>query len=134
MGAQAEATKFPPENMQCVGSGNETVTIKFPRGSGLLVFNYTLQIEVDNAAEDHVENIWHFETRKKASSAELEYTIVDANRTISGFSLQDLEMAPEEPGSAAGLRPGLGLLGVLALHVLLGVSGVWGIFGSFFGA
>ncbi|CAD7934274.1 unnamed protein product [Amoebophrya sp. A120] len=102
MGQQAKDTVFPPDNLQCIGSGNETVTIKFPRGSGLLVFNYTLTLEVMNAAEDHVENIWHFETRKKGSSAETAYTIVDANRTIPGFRLQDLELAPEEAGYASG--------------------------------
>ncbi|CAD7933065.1 unnamed protein product [Amoebophrya sp. A25] len=120
MGAQAMATKFPPENIRCEGSDAENVTITFPRGKGLLVFNYTLELEVENAAEDPISNIWIFETRKKASSTDPKYSIVDANRTIQGFLLQDMEKAPDEAGSAFR---GTMLSPMMSVGLL-----VWGIF------
>merc|ERR1712194_222734 len=99
MGAQAMSKRFPPALIECIGSGNETLTIKLPPGEGLLTFYYNLSIEVQNAAEDAAKNLWSFETHRRAV-VDSPYIIVDANRTVQGFSLEPLAGAAQEPGGA----------------------------------
>ena len=68
--------------------------------------NTTLSVKVINAQADPIGlGHWLFETRKRATPQDLVDTIVDANRTIPGFSLLDLDETAEEP-SASSRREG----------------------------
>jgi hypothetical protein len=119
MGSQALGMKFPPEGLECVGSGNETLTIKFPQGSGLLVFNYTLQVTVINAADNGLTRIWQLETKKKAEITDTLYTIVDANRAVQGFTLDSQETAAQESASVRSLNSGLFVFLLQAVTALI---------------
>jgi len=93
---------FPPAGTACMGFDNSTLVIRFPRGAGLLVSNYTMHVDVINpkaATNATLDGVWSFETRVRN---ELIYKIVDANRSIGGFEMSELqlEQADSEEGGA----------------------------------
>jgi len=86
---------FPPPGIECIGFDNSTVVIRMPsdqglsnqHSGGLLKNNYTLEIDVLNPVNHSVENDWSFVTRVRNPSGQ---RIVDANRTLPGFAMQNL--------------------------------------------
>jgi len=117
---------FPPPGIQCIGFDNSTVVIRMPEKSGLsnqhsgglLKNNYTLEIDVLNPVNHSVDNTWSFITRVRNPSGE---RIVDANRTLEGFSLSELVPLNLDESAALPTRPlsgtSLALLPLLAAHV-----------------
>merc|ERR1712032_1381768 len=102
------------------------LTIRLPYGSGLLVFNYTLTVKVLNAPENPINTAWSFETRKKATSLDTDYTIVDANRTVPGFTLEVLPHMAYELGGT-GRRSDVYQTWIVCLSMLwiAGAVGNW---------
>merc|ERR1719454_461640 len=89
---------FPPPGIQCIGFDNSTVVIRMPEdaglsnkiskpGGGLLKNNYTLEIDVLNPVNYSTDNTWSFVTRVRNPSGQ---RIVDANRSLEGFQLNEL--------------------------------------------
>merc|ERR1719313_3141217 len=87
--------QFPPPGIQCIGFDNSTVVIRMPEktglsnrhSGGLLKNNYTLEIDVLNPVNHSQDNSWSFITRVRNPSGQ---RIVDANRTLEGFTLETL--------------------------------------------
>lgn len=83
------SSDFPPEGMGCTGYENETVVVRFPNGKGLLRNNYTLEVDVRNPGyHPNGTNEWAFITRVRNN--DIGERIVDANRTLPGFTLFEL--------------------------------------------
>eukprot|EP00747_Dinoflagellata_sp_TGD_P060396 gnl/TRDRNA2_/TRDRNA2_152016_c8_seq1.p1 gnl/TRDRNA2_/TRDRNA2_152016_c8~~gnl/TRDRNA2_/TRDRNA2_152016_c8_seq1.p1 ORF type:complete len:166 (-),score=22.05 gnl/TRDRNA2_/TRDRNA2_152016_c8_seq1:135-581(-) len=81
---------FPPIGTSCTGFDNQTVVVRMPDGYGLLRGNYTLEVDVTNPGYlgNGSNNEWSFITRIRNPGQV--YRIVDANRTLPGFPLQEL--------------------------------------------
>jgi len=86
---------FPPPGIECIGFDNSTVVIRMPEktglsnkhSGGLLKNNYTLEINLLNPVNHTETNTWSFVTRVRNPSGQ---RIVDANRTLGGFQMQNL--------------------------------------------
>merc|ERR1719163_2130611 len=93
--------KFPPEGTECIGYNNNSVTVRFPNGYGLLINNYTFSVDVTNPEfEPNVTTRWSFVTRVR--NHEVGERIVDANRTLDGFVLRKLEPVVHTENTAQG--------------------------------
>lgn len=112
-GGYATGFVFPPLGTTCTGFGNSTVTIRLPNGSGLLINNYTLQIDVQNPGyRPNVSNLWSLLTQVRNENGTM---IVDANKTIQGFSMDELLSLRLLENAASRLRPlTLALVGAVA--------------------
>eukprot|EP00933_Yihiella_yeosuensis_P044196 TRINITY_DN39290_c0_g1_i1.p1 TRINITY_DN39290_c0_g1~~TRINITY_DN39290_c0_g1_i1.p1 ORF type:complete len:1135 (-),score=188.56 TRINITY_DN39290_c0_g1_i1:127-3045(-) len=93
---------FPPPGMTCTGYGNASVTIRFPDGAGLLRNNYTLQVDVVNPGYHPNASIWTFISRVRNKDGE---RIVDANRTLQGFALDELKPMRTDESAASRISP-----------------------------
>jgi len=79
---------FPPAGTTCTGFDNNTVVVRLPNGAGMLKNNYTLEIDVENPGYRlNGTDTWQFFTRVRNENGT---KIVDANRTVPGFSLSEL--------------------------------------------
>jgi len=102
---------FPPPGIMCTGFDNETVVIRMPDNSGLsnqhngglLKNNYTLEIDVLNPVNHTQSNSWSFVTRVRNPSGQ---RIVDANRTLAGFQMQNLVPLNLDESAAPPLSTG----------------------------
>lgn len=111
---------FPPVGIQCIGFDNSTVVVRMPEktglsnrhAAGLLKNNYTLELDVLNPVNHSEDNTWSFVTRVRNPSGQ---RIVDANRTLRGFQLQ--ELVPLNLDESAAPRSSLPLA-ALALPLL----------------
>jgi hypothetical protein len=91
---------YPPPGTTCNGFNNRSLVVTLPDGAGLLRNNYTLEISVMNPAYiPTTPNIWEFITRVRNSEVS---KIVDANRTLQGFKLQQLLALTKTEGAANG--------------------------------
>jgi len=131
VGGYPSSFEFPPPGIQCIGFDNSTVVIRMPTSEGLsnqhtgglLKNNYTLEIDVLNPVNHSASNTWTFVTRVRNPSGQ---RIVDANRTLEGFSLNQLvPLNLDESFAARRLsHPCSGTALVLALLLLVqAVSG-----------
>lgn len=111
----AAASAFPPPGITCTGSDNSSVVIRLPDGAGLLINNYTLEVDVMNPLfPQGGSNLWTFLTRVNST---VRSTLVDANRTIQGFDLSVLSAVRTVESGASRFSVGAVWL-VLALSVL----------------
>merc|ERR1719198_2958369 len=115
--------QFPPPGISCIGFDNSTVVIRMPdntglsnqHSGGLLKNNYTLEIDVLNPVNYSEDNSWSFITRVRNPSGE---KIVDANRSLAGFNLNQLVPLNLDE-SAAPLRFSRPLGGAVLAFILL---------------
>ena len=78
---------FP--NLDCVGFNNETLIVRFPKGSGLGRFDYELTVLVVNAKSASQASDWTVFTRARDIITANAHT-VDLNSTIPGYALAEL--------------------------------------------
>eukprot|EP00927_Polykrikos_kofoidii_P086339 TRINITY_DN9640_c0_g1_i1.p1 TRINITY_DN9640_c0_g1~~TRINITY_DN9640_c0_g1_i1.p1 ORF type:complete len:2276 (+),score=290.72 TRINITY_DN9640_c0_g1_i1:1085-7912(+) len=107
---------FPPPGITCQGKlelpetsdpevdRRSTVTVRLPNGQGLLRNIYTLEIDVVNPGfQPETPNIWEFITRVRNPT--IGQRIVDANRTLEGFSVTPMVPLRTVESAARPLRP-----------------------------
>lgn len=78
---------FPPPGVECIGFDNSTVVVRMPEAGGLLKNNYTLEVDILNPVNHTQDNTWSFLTRVRNPTGQ---RLVDANRTLEGFQMQNL--------------------------------------------
>lgn len=76
-------------NLDCVGFNNETLLVRFPRGSGLGRFDYELTVLVVNGKSASQASDWTVFTRARDIITGNVHT-VDFNSTIPGYALAEL--------------------------------------------
>eukprot|EP00929_Paragymnodinium_shiwhaense_P034282 TRINITY_DN18674_c0_g1_i1.p1 TRINITY_DN18674_c0_g1~~TRINITY_DN18674_c0_g1_i1.p1 ORF type:complete len:2410 (-),score=547.03 TRINITY_DN18674_c0_g1_i1:144-7373(-) len=113
---------FPPPGIKCMGFDNRTVVVRLPDGKGLLRSKYVLEVDVENPGyTPNTSNIWEFITRVR--NDHVGERIVDANRTLAGFVLQELvPLKTDEDAASSRLTLLTQLLGIMAPLFVLFVA------------
>lgn len=120
---------FPPPGIMCIGFDNSTVVIRMPNdeglsnrleagetgAGGLLKNNYMLEIDVLNPVNHTADNTWSFVTRVRNAGGQ---RIVDANRTLPGFTLQNLVPLNLDESAAPPLSSALALAPLVAAYYI----------------
>lgn len=109
---------FPEPRTQCIGFGNNSVIVRFPPGTGLLWNDYIMVVEVINPKLPIIENCtnlvadakntWTLITRVNMQANGTK--IVDANRNINGFCIQELQKVKDLDLDGAASRFCVGMI------------------------